>query len=84
MSAQAKHFLTEEQYLEIERKAETKSEFYNGEMFAMAGASFGHNRLVWNLIGLISRQLKHRSWAAPATCECVFIQQGSTHIPMLL
>lgn len=58
MSAQPKHLFTEEQYLEIERKAETKSEFYNGEMFAMAGASFGHNRLVWNLIGLISRQLK--------------------------
>jgi hypothetical protein len=29
--------LTEEQYLEIERLAETKSEFHDGEMLAMAG-----------------------------------------------
>ena len=29
--------LTEEQYLRIEREAETKSEFHDGQMFAMAG-----------------------------------------------
>ena len=39
MSTQPKTFLTPEQYLEIERKAEFKSEYYQGEMFAMAGAS---------------------------------------------
>ena len=32
MSTQAKTFLTPEQYLEIERKAEFKSEYYQGEM----------------------------------------------------
>ena len=31
--------LTEEQYLAIERAAEFKSEFLDGEMFAMSGAS---------------------------------------------
>jgi Uma2 family endonuclease len=31
-------YLTPEQYLEIERAAEYKSEYYDGEMFAMAGA----------------------------------------------
>ena len=30
--------LTETEYLEIERGAEFKSEFFDGEMFAMAGA----------------------------------------------
>ncbi len=50
MSTQPKTLLTEEQYLEIERAAETKSEFFQGEMFAMAGAGAAHNRLVWNLI----------------------------------
>ena len=58
MSAQPKHLFTEEQYLEIERKAETKSEFYNGEMFAMAGARSAHNDLVWSLISLLSPQLR--------------------------
>lgn len=46
MSTQPKTFLTEEQYLEIERKAEFKSEYFQGEMFAMAGAVEAHNRLV--------------------------------------
>lgn len=37
MSAIAKKKLTEAEYLAIERAAEFRSEFYNGEMFAMAG-----------------------------------------------
>jgi Uma2 family endonuclease len=35
VSTQPKTFLTPEQYLEIERQAERKSEYYNGEMFAL-------------------------------------------------
>lgn len=42
MSTLVKSFLTPEQYLEIERKAEFKSEYYNGEMFAMSGAREAH------------------------------------------
>jgi len=34
-----KNFLTEEQYLAIERAAEFRSEYYQGQMFAMAGSS---------------------------------------------
>jgi hypothetical protein len=39
MSVATKRKISAEEYLEIERKAEYKSEFYDGEMFAMAGAS---------------------------------------------
>ena len=42
MSTLPHPFLTPEQYLEIDRRAEVKSEYYNGEMFAMAGSSFPH------------------------------------------
>ncbi len=41
--------LTEEQYLAIERAAEFKSEFVDGEMFAMAGASNAHALIQGNL-----------------------------------
>jgi Uma2 family endonuclease len=51
-------FLTPEQYLEIERKADYKSEYYRGEMFAMAGASLAHNVLVANLIGELHGKLR--------------------------
>src|SRR5919199_1130147 len=58
MSAVPKTRLTPEQYLAIERKAEFKSEYYNGEMFAMAGASEPHNRIKDNLIGELHARLK--------------------------
>lgn len=49
--------LTEEEYLELERQAETKSEFFDGQMFAMAGASPNH-ALLSNTIGaLLHRQM---------------------------
>ena len=49
---------TEAEYLAIERAAEFKSEYYDGEMFATAGASFLHNVVRDNLIGELGNQLK--------------------------
>jgi Uma2 family endonuclease len=53
-----KTLLTEKQYLAIERQAEFRSEFYNGEMFALAGASRRHNRIVTNLVTALDTQLR--------------------------
>lgn len=61
MSTQTKPFLTPEQYLEIERKAEYKSEYYRGEMFAMAGASLAHNLLLAHLLRDLGQQLRGKS-----------------------
>ena len=49
MSALPKPKLTALQYLAIERRAEFKSEFFDGEMFAMAGASSRHVFIASNL-----------------------------------
>ena len=62
MSTQPKTFLTPEQYLEIERKAEFKSEYYQGEMFAMAGARSDHNLIVDSLIAHLYPQLRPRRY----------------------
>ena len=40
---------TPEQYLEMDRKAEYRSEYVNGEILAMAGASGVHNRITLNV-----------------------------------
>ena len=53
-------FLTAEEYLAIERKAEFKSEYFNGEMFAMAGAARPHNRIASNVISALNPQLLNR------------------------
>lgn len=42
---QAKRYITPEEYLRIERAAEFKSEYYDGEMFAMAGTTRWHARI---------------------------------------
>ena len=41
--------VTPEEYLERERRAETRSEYRNGEIVAMAGASLVHAQIVSNL-----------------------------------
>jgi Uma2 family endonuclease len=58
MATNPKTYITPEQYLEIERKAEFKSEYYQGEMFAMGGAREGHNLIVLNLAGELRQQLR--------------------------
>jgi Uma2 family endonuclease len=58
MSAVTKQKLTVAEYLARERRAEFKSEFFNGEMFAMAGASREHNRVKENLVIELGGRLK--------------------------
>lgn len=60
MSTLSKPYLTPEQYLEIERKAEFKSEYFNGEMFAMSGAREPHVLISSNANGELHQQLRKR------------------------
>jgi Uma2 family endonuclease len=52
--------LTPEQYLSIERQAETRSEYFNGELFAMAGASREHNQICSNIVISLGTQLSEK------------------------
>ncbi len=54
-------FITVEEYLAREREAEYKSEYFNGEIFAMAGASEPHNLITGNIFAKLHAQLEHRS-----------------------
>jgi len=58
MSASPKPKLIPAEYFAIERLAKFKSELYQGEMFAMAGASRAHNRIKENQIGELFARLK--------------------------
>src|ERR1039457_4038988 len=58
MATQPKTYLTPEQYLEIERKAEYKSEYFQGEMFAMSGARYAHIGIVANAVASLHQQLR--------------------------
>ena len=50
--------LTPEKYLEIERTAEYRSEYFRGEMFAMPGGTRRHSRLGMDLGRILMNRLK--------------------------
>src|SRR5689334_21758025 len=56
------HLLTTAEYLARERAAEFKSEFFGGEMFAMAGANRRHSLICSNLVSILRPRLR--------TCGC--------------
>ena len=60
MAAQPNVPLTEQEYLAIERKAEFRSEFWNGRMYAMSGAREEHNTVTVNAGFSLHQQLLDR------------------------
>jgi Uma2 family endonuclease len=51
--------LTPQEYLERERAADFRSEYYRGELFAMAGARFEHTRIKDNVSRYAGNQLEN-------------------------
>ncbi len=60
MSSLPKTMLTTDEYLAIEREADYKSEYFAGEMFALAGTSRKHGIIVHNISREIGNQLLDR------------------------
>lgn len=60
MSSQPIHYFSVEEYLRLEREASYRSEYFDGETFAMAGASRRHNLISINAGGSLNTQLAER------------------------
>lgn len=60
MSSQPKTYVTPDEYLEFERRAEYKNEYFHGEIFAMVGASRKHNLITINIASSLHAQLRNR------------------------
>jgi Uma2 family endonuclease len=52
------NYVSQEDYLAMERASETKHEYYKGEVFAMSGASWEHNVIAKNINTLVLPFLK--------------------------
>ncbi len=61
MTVAPKKRLTATEYLAIERLAETKSEFLDGDVFAMSGGSHNHSLIATNISGELRNRLKGKS-----------------------
>lgn len=53
-------YLSPEEYLRMERKSLDRHEYFNGEIFQMAGASEEHNTIATNITSSLHQQLKKR------------------------
>jgi Uma2 family endonuclease len=58
MVSQLTTYVTPEEYLELERKSESRNEYLKGEVFPMTGASLRHNLIAGNVFVLLKQQLK--------------------------
>lgn len=67
MQAQRKPIITPRDYLAMERLAPARSEYYAGEIYAMAGASRRHVFTVANIVASLGFQLKGRACSVFAT-----------------
>lgn len=58
MAGQPQPRLSVEEYLEAERTSEVRHEYYDGEIFAMVGASESHVLIVSNLLATLHAQFR--------------------------
>lgn len=58
MSSQSKNLISPEEYLEGEYHAAHRSEYFNGEVFQLAGASPRHVLIVTNIVSELRRQTR--------------------------
>lgn len=48
-----KKYISVEEYFEMEKHSEIRHEYYDGEVFAMAGTSINHNVIIQNIAGVL-------------------------------
>jgi Uma2 family endonuclease len=60
MATDPRRRVSPEEYLSLERQSETKNEYLNGEIYAMAGASRRHNFIAGDVYASLLSQLRGR------------------------
>ncbi len=86
MAAQRQYrYFTPEEYLAAEDKADTKSEYYDGVIVAMSGASPEHNKITFDVIGELMPQCGAATVTdLPVTYVCGSLSATLSFIPMFL
>jgi len=68
---------TIEEYLEFEKKSLEKHEYFQGEIFAMAGADARHNVIFSNLFGEIAYKLKGKPCKPFGSDLRIYVEQNT-------
>jgi len=75
MSDLARRWISPEEYLELEALADTKSEYFDGEIFAIEGTSFEHSLICSNLMNSLRSQLGEGPCLVVATDQRVLVSE---------
>jgi len=76
MSTQPIAHLTVEQYLEIERAAEFRSEYIDGQVYAMAGGGLNQALIAMAVVARLDEQLRGRPCAVAGSDLRLFLRVG--------
>ena len=76
----AAQYVTPEDYLRLEREAVEKHEYFLGEIRAMAGANYDHNRICANLIIELGIQLRGKACTPIGSDQRLQILSGSAYV----
>jgi Uma2 family endonuclease len=80
MSSLPERVYTAQEYLALERAAEFRNEFVNGQIRALSGGSLAHNLLVGNLLVGIREQLRGRSCSVFSNALRVKVDTLETYV----
>ncbi len=72
-------YYTPEEYLALEEVADYKSEYYNGEIFALAGGSANHNRIIGNLYATFNFAFENRPCEAFMSDMRLLVKQSGLY-----
>ena len=82
MIARPKPYITEAEYLELERAGTSKHEYFAGDIFAMTGASEQHNLIASNVVASLHQQMRGRSCRIyPSDMRLKIMQSGLNIYP---
>lgn len=80
MVAQREHWISPEEYLELERQVETRNEYWNGQVRAIPSANRAHNLIVVNLLCHLSDQLKGKACEMYASAMRVKVSPSNWYV----
>jgi Uma2 family endonuclease len=64
MARRPQHHYSEDEYFAVEATSSIRHEYYDGEIFAMAGASVRHNHISANVIATLRAHLRMSDYSA--------------------
>ena len=79
MNGLIKRFFTPDEYLDLEVKAEYRSQYVGGEIFAMDGSQPWHNTVTGNLLVALRMGSRRRRCKAYAIAQRVQVEAGGLY-----